>query len=125
MYLEMRAGNAARNLFEECLLNFYELSRFRNVEDLFNLSEKHDFLLWTSLGPVLEQTANHFLGQSGILLEELDYAVSQLGVVQRQTFDLVQRQQHLDQELLVFAFQWQGKSIDYANFRRSQKKENQ
>lgn len=72
----MRTGNAARNLLKERLLDFDELGRFRHVEDLFDLAEEHDFLLGACLGPVLEKTTYDFFRQRGILLEELDDAVS-------------------------------------------------
>ena len=101
----MGAGNTTRYLLEERLLDLDELGRLRHVEDLLDLAEKHDLLLRARLGPVLEQAADHLLRQRRVLLQELDDAVGQLGVIQRQTLDLVQRQQHLDQELLVFGLQ--------------------
>ena len=57
--------------------------------------EGTNLFLRAGLGPVLEEAADDLLGQRRVLLEELDDAVGQLGVVQRQALDLVQRQQHL------------------------------
>ena len=110
----MGAGNTTGNLLEEGLLDFDELRRFRHVEDLFDLAEEHDLLLRACLRPVLEQAADDLLRQGWILLQELDDAVGQLGVVERQALDLVQWQQDLDQKLLVLHLQRQGESVDNA-----------
>ena len=112
--LEVRARNASWNLLEERLLNLDELGRFRHIENLFNLTEEHHLFLRASFGPVLEQATDHLLCEWGILLKKLDNTVGQLGVVERQALDLVQRQQDLDQKLLVFHLQRQGESIDNA-----------
>ena len=110
----MRAGHAARNLLEQRLLDLDELGGFSHVEDLLDLAEEHDLLLRARLGPVLEQAADHLLRQRRVLLQELDDAVGQLGVVQRQALDLVQRKQDLDQKLLVLHLERQGKAVDDA-----------
>lgn len=54
----------------------------------------------------------YFLGQSSILLQELDDAVCQLRMVHTQALDLVQRYQHPRQEELVFLFQRKRKTVD-------------
>lgn len=123
--LEVRARNASWNLLEERLLNLDELGRFRHIENLFNLTEEHHLFLRASFGPVLEQATDHLLCEWGILLKKLDNTVGQLGVVERQALDLVQRQQDLDQKLLVFHLQRQGESIDNATHTHTQTSRNQ
>ena len=87
----MRTGNTARYLLEKRFLNFDKLGGLGDVEDLFDFAEEHDLLLGARLGPVLEQAADDFLRQRGVLLEKLNDAVGQLSVIQRQTLHLVQR----------------------------------
>lgn len=113
-YLEVRARNASRNLFKKRFLDFDELGRFRHIENLFYLTEKHHFFLRASFGPVLEQATDHLLRERGILLKKLYDTIGQLGVVERQALDLVQRQQDLDQKLLVLQLQWQSEPINNA-----------
>ena len=53
--------------------------------------------------------------EGGVLLQELDNAVGQLSMIEGEAADFVERYQDLDQELLVFGFQWQRKAIDDAS----------
>ena len=55
------------------------------------------------------------LSQLWVLLQELDHTVSQLGLVLNQSLGLVQREQHLGQELLVLGFEREGKTVDDAS----------
>lgn len=41
MYLEVRAGDASGNLFEQRLLDADELRRLDHVQDLLDLSKEH------------------------------------------------------------------------------------
>lgn len=41
VYLEVRAGDTGRDLFEERLLDPDELRRLDHVQDLFNLPQEH------------------------------------------------------------------------------------
>jgi hypothetical protein len=66
------------------------------------------------LGPQIEQPAQDGLCERGVLLEEQPHAVGQLQFVQPQAFDLVQRKQHLEQELLVVRLERQRKPVDDA-----------
>lgn len=102
----MWTGNASRYLPKQRLLDPRELRRFYHVQHLLDLAEEHDLLLTARLRPVLQEAPDDRLRQRGVLLEELDYAVGELRVIQRQALDLVQRDEHLHQELLVLALQW-------------------
>ena len=68
-------------------------------------------LLRASLGPELEQALDDLLGEGGVFLEELHYAVGELGVVEGQAAHLVKRDEYLDQELLVLCFQRQREPV--------------
>ena len=128
-YLEVRAGNTFGNLFKKRFLNLDKLSGLDDIEYLLNLPEEHDLLLGAGLRPELEEALDDLLGQGGVLLKELDHAVGQLSVVQRQTsnlrrqiiynpqiyyfyFYLVQGNQHPDKKLLVLSLQRQGEAVD-------------
>ena len=127
-YLEVRAGNTFGNLFKKRFLDLDKLSGLDDIEYLLNLPEEHDFLLGAGLRPELEEALDDLLGQGGVLLKELDHAVGQLSVVQRQTsnlrekkitknihqfnFYLVQGNQDPDKKLLVLSFQRQGEAVD-------------
>lgn len=114
LYLKVWTGHAFGDLPEQLLLDLDELRRIDDVEDLLDLAEEHDLLLRARFRPELEQAAHDRLGEHSVLLEELHDAVGQLRVVQRQTLDFVQRQQHLDQKLFVLDLERQGESVDYA-----------
>ena len=87
-YLEVRAGNTFGNLFKKRFLDLDKLSGLDDIEYLLNLPEEHDLLLGAGLRPELEEALDDLLGQGGVLLKELDHAVGQLSVVQRQTSNL-------------------------------------
>ncbi len=78
--LEMWAGDRFSYLSEEGNHYLLELGWIDDVEDFLNLPEEHNLLLRVGLGPELEQTFDHFLGETVVLLEELHYAVGQLKV---------------------------------------------
>ena len=124
----MRAGNTFGNLFKKRFLDLDKLSGLDDIEYLLNLPEEHDFFLGAGLGPELEEALDDLLRQRGVLLQELDHAVGQLGVVQRQTSNLrkkiscikwngsflylMQGNQHPNKKLLVLSFQRQGEAVD-------------
>ena len=60
------------------------------------------------------------LCERGVLFEELDNAVGQLGVVKGEASNLVQGDQHLAQKLLMFGLQRQGEAVNDAaeNFQK-------
>lgn len=87
-YLEVRAGHTFGNLFKKRFLDLDKLSGLDDIEYLLNLPEEHDLLLGAGLRPELEEALDDLLGQGGVLLKELDHAVGQLSVVQRQTSNL-------------------------------------
>ena len=94
-HLEVGTGDALSQLSEQRHLHLLELGRLDDVEDLLQLVEKHDLLGAVDLGPEPEQTADDWLSEGGILLQELDHAVGQLGVIHGEGAHLVQRHQHL------------------------------
>ena len=101
-YLEVRAGNTFGNLFKKRFLDLDKLSRLDDIEYLLNLPEEHDLLLGAGLRPELEETLDDLLGQGGVLLKELDHAVGQLSVIQRQTSNL--REKKLTKKNILFVF---------------------
>jgi hypothetical protein len=84
---------------------------FSNVETGSEKLSTHLFLR-ARLWPVLEQPLDDLLREGGVLLQKLHYAVGELRVVERQASHLVQRDQHLDEELLVLGLEGQRKSVD-------------
>ena len=91
----MGTGDALGQLSEQRHLHLLELGWLDDVEDLLQLVEKHDLLGAVDLGPEPEQAADDWLGEGGILLQELDHAVGQLRVIHGERAHLVQRHQHL------------------------------
>ena len=87
-YLEVRAGDTFGNLFEQRFLDLDKLSWLNHVQNLLDLAQEHHLLLRAGLWPELEQSLDDLLGEGGVLLQELDHAVGQLSVVQRQAANL-------------------------------------
>lgn len=79
--LEVLRVDASGELLEERNLDLLELDGLDDVENLLDLIEKHDLLRRVDLGPVPKETQKNLLGEHGILLEELDDTVGELGVV--------------------------------------------
>ena len=98
----MRAGNTFGNLFKKRFLDLDKLSRLDDIEYLLNLPEEHDLLLGAGLRPELEEALDDLLGQGGVLLKELDHAVGQLSVIQRQTPNLMRKM--LQKIYIIFIF---------------------
>lgn len=76
-HLEVGTGHALGELSEQRHLDLLELGRLDHVEDLLQLVEEHDLLGTVDLGPEPQETADDWLGEGGILLQELDHTVSQ------------------------------------------------
>ena len=91
---------------------FLELERVDDIQNFFNFIQEHDLLGRVDLGPVLEQTEQDLFGQGTVLLKELNYAVRQLRMIQRQRLDFVQRDEHACQEQLVFVFERKCEAVD-------------
>ena len=108
----MMAGHTLGQLVEQWHHHLLKLRRLNHVQDLFQLVKEHNLLGRVYLGPVPQQVQDDLLRQTGVLLQELDDAVGQLRVVNRQGLNLVQRHQNLQQEDLVLFFEWQGESVD-------------
>lgn len=108
----MLAAHASRELGEKRLHDLLELGGLDDVEDLFHLVEVHDLLRRVDLGPVLEEASDDVLRQARVLLEELDDAVGELGVVQREALDLVEREEDAGEERLVLVLEREGEAVD-------------
>ena len=65
-------------------------------------------------GPELQQAFYDLFREVGVLFQELDHTVGQLGVVEAETADFVQRDEDLAQELLVLQLQGKGEAVDNA-----------
>ena len=94
-HLEVGARHALGELREQRPHHLLELGGLYHVEDLLQLVEEHHLLWAVDLGPESEEGADDGLGEGGVLLQELDHAVGQLGVVHRERADLVQGHQDL------------------------------
>ena len=98
-YLEMGTGHTLGNLFEQRFLDFDKLSRLNHVQNLLYFTKKHHFFLWTSFWPELEKALDDLLGESGVLLQELNHAVRQLSMIKGQTSHLHRQSRlHWDQD---------------------------
>ena len=90
-HLEVWAGHALGELREQRHHHLLELRGLDHVKNLLELVEEHDLLGAVDLGPEPEQGADDGLGEGGVLLQELDHAVGQLGVVQGEAPHLARR----------------------------------
>jgi hypothetical protein len=134
-YLEVWTGNTFRKLSEQGHHYFLEFSRLNDIKNLLQLVQEHDlvenkiypidfisfniktktYLFWRmSLWPELEKRHNDGLGETWVLFQKLNYAVRQLGVVDRQGLHFMQRKQHLEQKHFVLLFQRQSETVDDA-----------
>lgn len=106
-YLEVWAGHTFSKLSEERLLDFDELRRLNDVQDLLQLVQEHH-LLWTvSLWPELQETHDHL---------KIRQHTHQL--VRQSTFNnvIVEKQRLTGSvRLLSFSKNW---TTQYANYRR-------
>jgi hypothetical protein len=110
--LEVLAVDAPRELLEEGDLDLLELGRLDDVEDLLDLVQVHDLLGRVDLWPVAEEAEQDLLGESRVLLEELDDAVGQLGVVEGERLGLVERDEDAGEERLVLLLERECKAVD-------------
>jgi hypothetical protein len=79
--LEVLTVDAPCELLEQGDLNLLELDGIRNVQNLLDLIQEHDFLRRVHLWPILEQSHHHLLRKRGILFQELHHTVRQLRVI--------------------------------------------
>ena len=79
--LKVMTADALGELVEEGYHHFLELGWLDHVEDLFELVQKHNLLGGMHLRPIPQEIEDNLLGERGILLQELNHAVGQLGVV--------------------------------------------
>ena len=101
----MRTRDAFGELLEEWHHDLLELDGLDDVEYLLEFVEEHDLLGTVRLGPELEQAADDLLGETGILFEELDDAVGELRMIDAEQLGFVQRQEHLDEKVLVLVLE--------------------
>jgi hypothetical protein len=121
--LEVRACDRLCELVEERFLDFGEFGGVHDFEDVLNLVQEHDLFGAVDFGPVAKKTeddlslsvrmtvvsiatATHLFRKSGVLLKELNNAVSELWVVHRQTLHFVERDQHPSEEQLMLFLEW-------------------
>mmetsp|Transcript_68021 Transcript_68021/g.142042 ORF Transcript_68021/g.142042 Transcript_68021/m.142042 type:complete len:273 (+) Transcript_68021:345-1163(+) len=110
--LEVRTRDAKSQPAEENFLHTVELGWLRQLQSLFELVQEQDLFRRDGEGPVPEHGCDDFVGQAWILLDVLSHAVGQLLIEGYQRFDLVQGDESLDQEVLVFILQRQREAID-------------
>jgi hypothetical protein len=83
----------------------------RSLESRRNKTSTH-LLRAVDLRPVPEQTEQDLLGESGVLLEELDDAVGELRVIEGEGLGLVERNEGSGEEGLVLLLEWEGESVN-------------
>lgn len=110
--LEVLAIDTAGELTEQRLLDLDKLAGVNDVENFFDLVKEHDFLWTVDLGPVAKQTTENLFGETRVLFKELDDAVCELGMVERQRLDLVQGNEHTGEEHLVLFLEGERKAVD-------------
>lgn len=108
----MGAGNRLCQLIKKRLLNFGKFGRVHYFEDVFNLVQEHDFFCAVDLRPVSQQTQYDFLGQCGVLFQELHNTVRQLRVIHAEALDFVKWNQHTREEQFVFFLKWESETVD-------------
>ena len=86
-YLKMWACDRFSELMEQRHLNFEELGRFHDFENILDFIDKHDFFGTVDLWPIFKKSTNNLrsalcrkkganlLGETGIFLEKLDDAI--------------------------------------------------
>mmetsp|Transcript_21723 Transcript_21723/g.59364 ORF Transcript_21723/g.59364 Transcript_21723/m.59364 type:complete len:270 (+) Transcript_21723:203-1012(+) len=114
-YLEVGAGDAERQAPEELLLHAVKLRRLRELERFLEHVEEEHLLGRDRQRPVAQHRRDYVVGQARVLLDVLCHAVGELLVEGRERLDLVQRNQRLDQEVLVLGLQGQSEAIDDAS----------
>lgn len=127
--LEMRACDRFGKLRKQRFLDFGELCRVHDFEDVLNFVKKHDLLSTVDFRPVAQKAHDdlyylsifgqvnshqtmYLFGKSSILLQELNDTVRKLRMIHAQALHLVQRQQDTGEEELVFLFERESKSVD-------------
>lgn len=70
----MRAGDTLGELSEERLLDFDELGRLDDVQNLLQLVQEHHLLRTVSLWPELQQTHDHLEGSKVSVLQKFSYS---------------------------------------------------
>jgi hypothetical protein len=77
----MLTVDTPRKLLEQGHLDLLEFDGIGDVEDFLHFVQEHDLFGRVDLGPVLEQPKHDLFGQCGVLLQELDHAICELGVI--------------------------------------------
>lgn len=129
----MRARHRLRQLVEEGFLNLGKFCGIHHLEDVLHLIQEHDFFCTVDLWPITKKPKNnlHFVhmlvifryfpgsrskyylfGQSRVLLQELDNAVSQLRMIHAEALHFVEWNQDPRQKQFVFLLQRQRETIN-------------
>lgn len=88
-----------------------KLRGFNHIQDFLEFIQEHDFLGTVNLWPVSQETRDHLLSKTWILLKKLDNTVGKLRMVYGETLRFMKRHQDLREERLVFFFERQSKAI--------------
>mmetsp|Transcript_77790 Transcript_77790/g.168251 ORF Transcript_77790/g.168251 Transcript_77790/m.168251 type:complete len:509 (-) Transcript_77790:18-1544(-) len=112
--LEVRARDAQREPPEKHVLHAVKLGGLRELQGFFQLVQEEDLLRRDGHGPEAKHGRDDVVREPGVLLHVLRHAVGKLLVEGRQRLDLVQRDQRLDQEVLVLILQRQREAVDDA-----------
>lgn len=108
----MLAIDAAGELPEQGFLYLDELSGVDDVEHFFDLIKEHNLFGAVDLGPVTQEAAENFLCETRVLFEELDDTVGELRMIERERFDLVQRDEYTGKKHLVLLLERQSEAVD-------------
>mmetsp|Transcript_26440 Transcript_26440/g.55551 ORF Transcript_26440/g.55551 Transcript_26440/m.55551 type:complete len:418 (-) Transcript_26440:520-1773(-) len=111
-HLEVGAAYAARHLLEKARHHLCELWELNHLQDLLDLVQEEHLLGRVRARPEVEDGLEDRVGKLGVLFDELRHAVGELLVVHAHEAHLVERQQGLEEELLVLVLERQRKAVD-------------
>mmetsp|Transcript_101351 Transcript_101351/g.205712 ORF Transcript_101351/g.205712 Transcript_101351/m.205712 type:complete len:292 (+) Transcript_101351:49-924(+) len=113
-HLEVGARDAAGETGEEDVLHAVELGRLSQLQGLLQLVQEEHLLSRDGHRPIAQHRSDDVVGQPRVLLNVLGHAVGELLVERCEGLDLVQRDQSLDQEVLVLILEGQSEAVDDA-----------
>mmetsp|Transcript_118593 Transcript_118593/g.342948 ORF Transcript_118593/g.342948 Transcript_118593/m.342948 type:complete len:453 (+) Transcript_118593:216-1574(+) len=110
--LEVRARDAESEAAEEHVLHAVELGRLRQLERLLELVQEEHLFGGDRHRPIPKHGRDDVVRQTRVLLDVLGHAVRELLVEACERLHLVQRDQRLDQKVLVLVLERQGEAVD-------------
>lgn len=110
--LEMLTVDTPRQLLEERHHDALKLWLVCDIQYLLHFAEIHNLLARIDLGPELEQAQDNIIGERSVLLQELDGAVRQLGMIESKGLGFVQRKQNTEEEYLVLLLERKSEPVD-------------